>query len=227
VTAHWITPRWQPISAVLAVIELDESHTADYLGQLLENIITRMARRKNVVACTTDGAANMLKMTRNLVANKIVGEAVRCACHTLQLCVNAALEVPEAAGILGRANDLNQVALNCQRVRDELLKVQLAQVEEGKVFAPPPPEFDYPDYDGVEVRALRALRDVRTRSARLLASVHSATHCSCTDGGQLTARWTASFGSVVSCGAPSYRTEESPRQRSCFCGSMSGRRCLK
>jgi hypothetical protein len=174
-TAHWISPEWEMKSAVIGFEELDESHTSEYLSTSIVDMIRRSGVGR-LVTCTTDNAANMLKLTRTMVENRTITEGVRCACHTLQLTVVAALELDCIKPLVKRAKELIDAGRNHQNIRDALVRAQ--HDEDGDIYELPPADPDFVDFEPVEAKVRRLLNDVITRcvistSVKWSSLVHS------------------------------------------------------
>ena len=83
-TAHWITVDFQRKQAILAASPLEESHTGDYLGGMLIQILGEYNIEKSAVhVLLRDSGANMIKAAR--VADI---DSIGCFAHTLQLVIN-------------------------------------------------------------------------------------------------------------------------------------------
>src|SRR6218665_3719030 len=83
-TAHWITDDFQRKQVILAASPLEESHTGDYLGGMLLNILADYNIEKSAThVLLRDSGANMIKATR--VADI---DSISCVAHTMQLVIN-------------------------------------------------------------------------------------------------------------------------------------------
>lgn len=88
VTAHWVNDDWVLRSATLQVRHVPERHTADQCAsEVLETAIEWGIDTKVVAVCT-DNARNIC-----LGVEKASFQSLKCAAHTLQLCVHKALGV--------------------------------------------------------------------------------------------------------------------------------------
>jgi hypothetical protein len=83
-TGHWLTPEFKRRQAVLYTSELHGSHTGEYMGSKLEEMLTGMdIPHSKVHVLLRDNGANMVK------ALKVAGlESVGCFAHTLQLVIS-------------------------------------------------------------------------------------------------------------------------------------------
>ncbi len=95
VTAHFIDEDWKAQSLVLETKQMEESHTGRNIAAQLSEVADAFeipeAKRVSVVC---DNAANMALCVETLKESHEWSEmqGVRCAGHTLQLCINAALK---------------------------------------------------------------------------------------------------------------------------------------
>ncbi|KAI2660035.1 E3 SUMO-protein ligase ZBED1 [Labeo rohita] len=95
VTSHFITGDWRLESFVLETKKIEDSHTADHIARELTEIICEWdIPSSKIVSVVHDNAANMVACTNQLVQQPRWGKmkGVRCAGHTLQLCINSALK---------------------------------------------------------------------------------------------------------------------------------------
>ncbi|RXN34368.1 zinc finger BED domain-containing 1-like protein [Labeo rohita] len=95
VTSHFITGDWRLESFVLETKKMEDSHTADHIARELTEIICEWdIPSSKIVSVVHDNAANMVACTNQLVQQPRWGKmkGVRCAGHTLQLCINSALK---------------------------------------------------------------------------------------------------------------------------------------
>jgi hypothetical protein len=162
VTAHFISSDWTLTSVVLAAEHLNESHDHEYLGSVLENLMRKHKLNGKLISCTTDNGANFVKAVTVMKDRNLIQESVRCACHTLQLVVNDALDVEPVKTLVQRANDIINGIRNSQNLHDAYRAAQLSVEGAPDVLL-----------DGVEERPaprslrngriLELLKDVRTR----------------------------------------------------------------
>lgn len=95
VTAHLINSDWELENYVLETKSMEESQTASNIAERLGEVADAYAvSAEKRVAVVHDNAANMILCTDMLKQEEAWGDVkgVRCAGHTLQLCVNAALK---------------------------------------------------------------------------------------------------------------------------------------
>jgi hypothetical protein len=86
VTAHWIDEQWQRRSAVVAASPVEGSHTAENLGGILKETLSKWCLKNKVHVCLRDNGKNIVAGLRD---NNIPSSA--CFSHTLQLCVKRGL----------------------------------------------------------------------------------------------------------------------------------------
>ncbi|KAK1904419.1 Zinc finger BED domain containing protein 1, partial [Dissostichus eleginoides] len=109
VTAHFISQEWQLHSFVLETKVLEVSHTAaniaERLGEVMEEFGIPPEKR---VAVVHDNAANMVLCAQQLSQNPSWGnvQGIRCAGHTLQLCINAAVKLDPICRVIAAARRL-------------------------------------------------------------------------------------------------------------------------
>ncbi|KAK0147398.1 putative AC9 transposase [Merluccius polli] len=82
VTAHWISDDWEMLNKVLKTKELKESHTAENVGQCIQEILDFFGVER-VIAITTDNATNYV----NAVERHLQMVNIPCVAHTLNLAV--------------------------------------------------------------------------------------------------------------------------------------------
>lgn len=95
VTAHFIDGDWKAQSLVLETKQIEEAHTGRNIAARLSEVADafKIPEEKRVsVVC--DNAANMALCVETLKESHewLEMQGVRCAGHTLQLCINAALK---------------------------------------------------------------------------------------------------------------------------------------
>ena len=110
VTANFITPKWQMVDMCLSVSEVSKSHSQDVICSLLLDCCTLWKANRSVQAIVTDNGANFLAGVREFITRREVPERVcdniRCACHTLHLCVYNALVFTKKRKKKGAANQI-------------------------------------------------------------------------------------------------------------------------
>ncbi len=77
VTAHFITKDWQMQSFLLALGQIDGSHTGEMLKKGVDDVVDRWRSFGRVFAIATDGAANILKAVRELHDDDVIEESQR------------------------------------------------------------------------------------------------------------------------------------------------------
>ncbi|CAG8840639.1 36094_t:CDS:2, partial [Gigaspora margarita] len=97
VTCHWISDKFRMNDLTLGVIELGAYKTANDIVEFLEPMLEEFGIEKNkILSITTDNGANVkaavTKLLTSLLVSKLIAN-IFCATHTLQLSVNAGLEV--------------------------------------------------------------------------------------------------------------------------------------
>ena len=95
VTVHFVTADWRLECFVLETKKMAKSHTAANIEEILSEIISDWAIPRNTVASIVhDNGSNIVKCTDQMNEDPAWGgvKGVRCAGHTLQLCINAALK---------------------------------------------------------------------------------------------------------------------------------------
>ena len=105
VTAHWLDEAFHSHNACLAVKPVLGSHTADFITAELNTVIDDWQLRRSSLHIVTDNAANVRK-----AVSQVQDTAWRpCFAHTLQLCVNGALnarEVSDLPKIVAKARNI-------------------------------------------------------------------------------------------------------------------------
>ena len=131
-TLHWICKRWSLHSVVAGVELLDESHTAKFLKQTLQETLERWNLGDKVFAVITDGAANMLASVELAKDDDLVEESMRCVCHTMQCMVTKALEEKACDSLLNKCRKLVTSIRSSQNMMDDLKKRKAGILEELK-----------------------------------------------------------------------------------------------
>jgi len=85
VTAHYLDENFVPHKEIVSCEELSDSHTAAHLASTIENLVESWGI-PNICGITTDNAKNVVNCCEILEEN-IHSCHMRCAAHTLQLCV--------------------------------------------------------------------------------------------------------------------------------------------
>lgn len=105
VTAHYLTQDWTLKCRVLATRPVDEKHTGVNIANALLAIKDEFLI-KDLVALTTDNAANMVVAAREAKVTR-----VPCFSHTLQLVVNEVLKHEEVVDPLTQSRRLVSIKL--------------------------------------------------------------------------------------------------------------------
>lgn len=88
ITAHWIDDDWMLRSATLQVRHVPERHTAEQCASEVLEAATDWGIVEKVAAVCTDNARNI-----SLGVERANFQSLKCAAHTLQLCIHKALSV--------------------------------------------------------------------------------------------------------------------------------------
>ena len=101
-TAHYITDSWELCSKVLLTEEIPERHTGKNISDRLTKAIDDWAISASVIsACVHDNASNAVN------GLELTGwPHFGCVAHTLQLCINAGLEVSQISQMTAVARKL-------------------------------------------------------------------------------------------------------------------------
>lgn len=89
-TAHWINDDWEMLNNVLKTKELKVSHTAENVGDCIQEILDVIGiERGSVIAITMDNAPNYV----NAVERHLQTVNIPCVAHTINLAVRKGLGV--------------------------------------------------------------------------------------------------------------------------------------
>ena len=92
VTIHFINEEFELKNLVLATKETSGAHTGENIAKWLEEVMDDYEiSPSKIVAIVTHNAANMVKAC-SMLKDKHGWHHVRCAAHTLQLCIKPALD---------------------------------------------------------------------------------------------------------------------------------------
>ena len=72
VTAHFITKDWQMQSFLLALGQIDGSHTGEMLKSVVDEVVERWRCFGKVFGIATDGAANIIKAVNELHQDDVI-----------------------------------------------------------------------------------------------------------------------------------------------------------
>ena len=122
VTAHYITSSFSMREVTLMVARMTESHTGEYVSELLDTVIERFSLDNRVFAAVTDNGSNFTKAVR---INSQVAEGLRCAIHTLQLSLGDAAE--QFVDFRNLCRDVQ--ALVCRIRNSHLLSAELLDIQ--------------------------------------------------------------------------------------------------
>ena len=102
VTEHHITENWEMESNVLIRRDMRVRHAAENIAKKLEACTKEFGLVNKVECCVHDNARNME------CASELCPQwpDLRCFAHTLQLCVNPALDIPQVAKVVGKCRKL-------------------------------------------------------------------------------------------------------------------------
>lgn len=119
-TTHYIDDSWVLRSRCLETMYAPESHTADNLAQFLRNGLREFdLTLDQVTTLTTDSAANMVAMARNLNVTRIA-----CFGHILHNAIQHGLNDPEIDSLLRVSRKIVSVFSYSHKYRNDLTKAQ-------------------------------------------------------------------------------------------------------
>ncbi|XP_077972386.1 E3 SUMO-protein ligase ZBED1-like [Styela clava] len=106
VTLHYKNEDFELINLVLATKEVNDVHTYLHIVEWLEAVIEDYEMSpQQIVAIVTDNGANVVNACRKL-KEKYGWIHIRCAAHTLQLCLKQAFDIPLIKSAIGAARHL-------------------------------------------------------------------------------------------------------------------------
>lgn len=86
-------------------LNFEERHTSISLSEQLENILNKWSLNGKIIATVHDNAANI---TKCIIDNKeIFGQSIPFFAHTLQLCVNSALQELKIKQLLKKCSTID------------------------------------------------------------------------------------------------------------------------
>lgn len=88
VTASYFNKNWELRTPVLATVKLQQRHTAQYLAEEIEHVVTEWNISDKISAIVHDNGANIAHVAE--IVNTEYTD-VSCAAHTLQLVINKAM----------------------------------------------------------------------------------------------------------------------------------------
>ena len=98
-TAHWVSESdnaYELRSSVLATIPIEDRHTAENLKELLDVELRKWGLTEKHKVYVTDNASNIRKSVQ-----QTGDDGFGCFAHTLNLCVQAGLDVPAISKVIG------------------------------------------------------------------------------------------------------------------------------
>ena len=101
VTVHFVSPAWILESYVLQTREVREQHTADNIAECIQHIVVEWNLSTMFTGMTTDNARNIVAAARQLPWLRLP-----CIAHTLQLAVNAGLQISAVQRVTARCRKL-------------------------------------------------------------------------------------------------------------------------
>jgi hypothetical protein len=131
ITVHFVEDT-RMISICLGVEELDQSHTADYIGnQILKTLVEWNIPDEKVVAITTDNGANMVRAIHDRFGKD---RHIPCFAHTINLvCENVLKNATELMPVLEKVREIVKWFKRSVKASDQLRKRQSeAGITEGK-----------------------------------------------------------------------------------------------
>jgi len=88
VTAHWLTPKFEPQEVLLSMEELPYPHSAFEIQNHLFDLLYEWEINSKIIAIVTDNGSNVRKACDNVS----FGKRIPCAAHTLQLSIGKGLD---------------------------------------------------------------------------------------------------------------------------------------
>jgi len=128
VTAHYITDDWKMRDVVLSVYHMEDSHTGEYVSDLLDLVTEEWECKGRVFGIVTDNGANFVKAAR---INENVNESFRCTVHTLQLALkDAVAESDDMALLIKETRDIVSKIRSSSTLREALKSEQQKIIDE-------------------------------------------------------------------------------------------------
>ena len=101
-TIHFIDKNYKLVNLVLATKEVNEEHSGDNLVAWLEAILEEYeVSPHQIVGVVTDNGANIVNACGKL-HQKYEWIHIRCAAHTLQLCLKEGFAIPQIQSAIGK-----------------------------------------------------------------------------------------------------------------------------
>ncbi|CAG8841213.1 18793_t:CDS:2, partial [Gigaspora margarita] len=138
VTCHWISDEFHIYDLILGVIEMGAYKTADDIINSIEPMLEEFGLEgSKILSITTDNGSNVKLAVTQLLARLLLSDPIAnifCAAHTLQLSVEAGLEVAHSLLIKCKAlisllsGEKKRKQLREAQVRVGILKVNIVDV---------------------------------------------------------------------------------------------------
>lgn len=103
VTAHGISGRFEVMNVTLATKEMKESHTAEHLRAVIEDVVDEWNLNGKIIATCHDNAKNI---TNAATQSHKLGYSIPCFAHSLQLAINKGLELEKVSLLLKKSSNI-------------------------------------------------------------------------------------------------------------------------
>ena len=120
VTCHYLCD-FKLQSNLLDCFELTDNHTAAYLAHELQRIVNEWAISDKIVACVTDGAANIKKA----VSDILHWNHLSCFAHILNLIVRNAIQQPQIQDVIKKVKCITEYTRRSTVASAKLREMQL------------------------------------------------------------------------------------------------------
>ena len=118
VTAHWLTPKFEPQEILLSMEELPYPHSAFEIQDHLFDLLHEWEINLKINAIITDNGSNIKKACNNMR----IGERIPCAAHTLQLSIGKGLDTIKI--LIGKCKQLISF-LSADKKKQQLKESQI------------------------------------------------------------------------------------------------------